>query len=191
MAARPVLKTALLALLLCASAMVLMLSGPSSFADAATSKRAKRAKAEAAAAAAPSAADTILSALNVKTLIANEPNARLAELGELSDSEETRTRIYLSPSHQKAAALIKKWMVGAGLEVTTDAVGNVRGRINGNGTTTTTTPSASGKAKKSKVPKRWITGSHFDVVPDGGEIFSFLFFPFINILFYSIHFSTN
>ena len=47
MAARPVLKTALLALLLCASAMVLMLSGPSSFADAATSKRAKRAKAEA------------------------------------------------------------------------------------------------------------------------------------------------
>ena len=183
MAARhhPVLKAALLALLLCASAMILAMvsSGPSTSSSflaeaASTSKRAKRAKAEAAAAAAPSAADTILSALNVKTLLANEPNARLAELGDLSDSDETRTRMYLSPAHQKAAALIKKWMVGAGLEVTTDAVGNVRGRIDGNGTAVSASSSSS-KAKKSKVPKRWITGSHFDVVPDGGESFLFFF----------------
>jgi acetylornithine deacetylase/succinyl-diaminopimelate desuccinylase-like protein len=177
MAPRPVLKTAFLGLLLCASA-ALMLTGSSNFAYAATSKRAKRAKAEAAVAAAPSAADTILSALNVKTLIADEPNARLTELGDLSDSEDTRTRLYLSPSHQKAAALIKKWMTGAGLEVTTDAVGNVRGRINGNGTTAVSSSSKAKTSNKSKVPKRWITGSHFDVVPDGGEFFLLLFFIF-------------
>jgi len=164
--------------MLCAASAAIMMSSSSSstfFADAASSKRAKRAKAEAAAVAAPSAADTVLSALNVKTLIANEPNARLTELGDLSDSEATRTRLYLSPSHQKAAALIKKWMVGAGMEVTTDAVGNVRGRINGNGTVAASGDAAKGKkasstAKSTKlVPKRWITGSHFDVVPDGGK----------------------
>ena len=177
---RRFLKSAGLAVLLCASAMLLTMSSSTtnSFARAATSKRAKRAKAEAAAAAAPSAADTVLSALNVKTLLANEPNARLTELGDLSDSEATRTRVYLSPAHQKAAALIKKWMMGAGLEVTTDAVGNVRGRINGNGTLSSSATSSSslgkkGKSTKSKTPKRWITGSHFDVVPEGGESFLF------------------
>ena len=183
MAARhhPVLKAALLALLLCASAMILAMvsSGPSTSSSflaeaASTSKRAKRAKAEAAAAAAPSAADTILSALNVKTLLANEPNARLAELGDLSDSDETRTRMYLSPAHQKAAALIKKWMVGAGLEVTTDAVeATVAEAAVAKGLITNRQLSkalASGKRVADLVPRKEIEGA---LLSKGVEVIAF------------------
>jgi hypothetical protein len=104
-------------------------------------------------AAARAAARTGLSAAVLKTLLADEPNLRLHELGELSDSDDVRSRLYLTPAHAQAAALITKWMRGAGLDVTVDAVGNVRGRAAGNGTAGA---------------RRWVTGSHFDTAPDAG-----------------------
>lgn len=109
-------------------------------------KKSKRADARA-------AARSALSAAVLKTLLADEPNVRLHELGEISDSDEYRTRAYLGKAHQEAAALIEKWMKGAGLTTRVDAVGNVRGVLAGNGT-------AGGR--------RWLTGSHFDTAPDAG-----------------------
>lgn len=113
---------------------------------AAAKKASKRADARA-------ASKSALSAAVLKTLLADEPNLRLHELGEISDSEEYRTRAYLGEAHQQAAALITKWMKGAGLTTRVDAVGNLRGVLAGNGT-------AGGR--------RWLTGSHFDTAPDAG-----------------------
>ena len=113
---------------------------------AAAKKASKRADARA-------ASKSALSAAVLKTLLADEPNLRLHELGEISDSEEYRTRAYLGEAHQQAAALITKWMQGAGLTTRVDAVGNLRGVLAGNGT-------AGGR--------RWLTGSHFDTAPDAG-----------------------
>ena len=48
-------------------------------------------------------------------------------------------------------------MKGAGLEVSVDAVGNVRGRLDGNATSAAGAPA-----------RRWLTGSHFDTAPDAG-----------------------
>lgn len=104
-------------------------------------------------AAARAASKEGLSAAVMKTLLADEPNLRLHELGEVSDSDKTRTRLYLTPAHQQAAALIGTWMKGAGMAVSVDAVGNVRGVLKGNGTAGA---------------RRWLTGSHFDTAPGGG-----------------------
>ena len=113
---------------------------------AAAKKASKRADARA-------ASKSALSAAVLKTLLADEPNLRLHELGEISDSEEYRTRAYLGEAHQQAAALITKWMKGAGLTTRVDAVGNLRGVLAGNGTVG---------------GRRWLTGSHFDTAPDAG-----------------------
>jgi allantoate deiminase len=96
-----------------------------------------------------------LSAGVLKTLVADEPNARLHALGELSDSDTVRTRAYLGKAHGRAAAMIKGWMEGAGLDARLDALGNVRGVLAGNGST----PLGS---------KRWLLGSHFDTAVEAG-----------------------
>jgi allantoate deiminase len=99
-----------------------------------------------------------LSAKVLKTLVADEPNQRLHELGELSDSDTVRTRAYLGTAHGKAAAMVKAWMEGAGLETRTDALGNVRGVLAGNGTA----------AAGANAGKRWLLGSHFDTAVEAG-----------------------
>jgi len=74
---------------------------------------------------------------------------RLAALGKLSDSPDGLTRLFLSPAHAQATAMVTEWMEDAGLSVHMDAVGNVVGR--------------------SGVPRPvLLLGSHIDTVRDAG-----------------------
>ncbi len=71
-------------------------------------------------------------------------------LARFSDQAGALTCAYLTPAHRTTAALIRDWMLSAGLEVEIDAVGNVIGRwIVGE--------------------KTLLTGSHYDTVVNGGR----------------------
>jgi allantoate deiminase len=73
---------------------------------------------------------------------------RLAALAQITDGDGL-TRLFLSPAHQRAAALVQTWMEAAGLTAHLDAIGNVVGR---NG-----------------VPgPKLILGSHIDTVRNAG-----------------------
>jgi allantoate deiminase len=73
---------------------------------------------------------------------------RLAELATLSDMPGGLTRLFLSPAHKRAVALVEGWMREAGLETHVDAIGSLVGR-RGNG-------------------KTLLLGSHIDTVRDAG-----------------------
>jgi allantoate deiminase len=73
---------------------------------------------------------------------------RLAELATLSDTPGGLTRLFLSPAHSQAVALVAGWMREAGLETHVDAIGNLVGR-KGTG-------------------KTLLLGSHIDTVRDAG-----------------------
>jgi len=74
-------------------------------------------------------------------------------LAAYSDDPANLTCTYLRPAHRATAAVIRDWMLGAGLETHIDAVGNVVGRWR----------CGEGDAKT------LITGSHYDTVIDGGR----------------------
>ena len=76
--------------------------------------------------------------------------SRAAALARHSDSPDNYTRTYLTPAHQAAARQLADWMRAAGMEVRTDAVGNVIGRYG---------PGA----------PALLMGSHFDSVRNGGR----------------------
>lgn len=80
--------------------------------------------------------------------------ARVAELGEHSDSPQHYTRTFLTPAHQAAGRLIARWMGEAGMAVRVDAIGNVIGRYEASG---------GGDART------LLLGSHFDSVRNGGK----------------------
>jgi len=75
------------------------------------------------------------------------------QLGAISDDEQGLTCAYLTPAHQRSAALLADWMREAGMMVHIDAVGNVVGRYAG------LDPDA----------KTLLTGSHYDTVRNGGK----------------------
>ena len=50
-------------------------------------------------------------------VLGREVNARVVELGEISDAKTHRERTFLSPAWATAAASIESWMKDAGLEV--------------------------------------------------------------------------
>lgn len=76
--------------------------------------------------------------------------AMLAELGAISAEPGRRVRLFLTPEHRRAADLVAKWMREAGLAVSEDALGTVRGRLGGEG-------------------RRLLIGSHIDTVIDAGQ----------------------
>jgi hydantoinase/carbamoylase family amidase len=78
---------------------------------------------------------------------------RVERLARHSDSSDHYTRTFLTPAHRAAAAQLADWMREAGMEVRTDAIGNVIGRYEG-------------AAPDSKV---LVMGSHFDSVRNGGK----------------------
>jgi len=78
---------------------------------------------------------------------------RCAALARHSDSPDHYTRTFLTPAHRAAAAQIAEWMRAAGMEVRTDAIGNVIGRYE------SARPDA----------KTLVMGSHFDSVRNGGK----------------------
>ena len=54
--------------------------------------------------------------------------ARCDILAAISEQPDQLTRVYLSPQHREANALVALWMAEAGMETWQDAVGNVCGR---------------------------------------------------------------
>jgi allantoate deiminase len=78
--------------------------------------------------------------------------ARCRELAEVSQEDGHLTRPFATPAMARANALVGAWMAQAGLEVRTDAMGNLVGRIEG------TDPTAG----------TLLLGSHLDTVRDAG-----------------------
>jgi allantoate deiminase len=78
---------------------------------------------------------------------------RLEALARFTDDAEGLTRLYLSPSHRRAADMLSGWMREAGMDVRTDAVGTLIGRYEG------ATPGA----------PALLVGSHIDTVRRAGK----------------------
>ena len=75
--------------------------------------------------------------------------AMVNALGTISAEPDRLVRLFLTPEHRRAADRVAAWMREAGLEVSEDALGTVRGRL-GQG-------------------KRLLIGSHIDTVIDAGK----------------------
>ncbi len=90
-------------------------------------------------------------------LVTDAPGARIIAMAEqlarFSEQDHGLTCSYLTPAHRATAAEIRDFMLGAGLEVAIDAVGNVIGRW----------PAADAAAPT------LVTGSHYDTVVNAGK----------------------
>src|SRR5450432_4172384 len=75
--------------------------------------------------------------------------AMIAQLAPISAEPNRLVRLFLSPEHRRAADLVAQWMREAGLQVSEDALGTLRGRTGAG--------------------KRLLIGSHLDSVVDGGN----------------------
>jgi allantoate deiminase len=89
-----------------------------------------------------------------QSAIGARAEAMLSELGSISSEPNRLIRLFLSAEHRRAADLIAGWMKDAGLTVTEDALGTVRGTWKPEG--------AAGK-------RRLLIGSHIDTVIDAGR----------------------
>ena len=78
---------------------------------------------------------------------------RLEFLASISDFPDCISRFYGTPAFTEAGKLIAKWMSEAGLHVTTDCVGNIRGALN----------------SKDSSAKHFVVGSHHDSVHNAGK----------------------
>jgi allantoate deiminase len=80
-----------------------------------------------------------------------QAEAMLSELGQISAEPQRLIRLFLSPEHRRAADLIASWMREAGMSVTEDALGTLRGHW------------------RPERRKRLLIGSHIDTVIDAGK----------------------
>ena len=76
--------------------------------------------------------------------------ARCLALAQCTEEPGRITRTYLSPPMRRVHELVGEWMREAGLTVSIDAVGNIRGMRGGD------------------ADRRMMIGSHLDTVPDAG-----------------------
>src|SRR5215213_3099467 len=72
-------------------------------------------------------------------------------LGAISAEPDRLVRLFLTAEHRRAAEQVSEWMRAAGLTVSEDALGTVRGRLVG------------------QRSKRLLIGSHIDTVIDAGK----------------------
>ncbi|WP_181704049.1 allantoate amidohydrolase [Chthonobacter albigriseus] len=82
--------------------------------------------------------------------------AMLDALAAITDEDGRITRLYLSPAHRRAVDLVARWMREAGMAVSIDPLGTVRGA---------TPPGAPGP----RANRRFLVGSHIDTVVDAGR----------------------
>ncbi len=75
--------------------------------------------------------------------------AMVNTLGAISAEPDRLVRLFLTPEHRRAANRVADWMREAGLSVSEDALGTVRGRRDGG-------------------PRRLLIGSHIDTVINAG-----------------------
>jgi allantoate deiminase len=78
----------------------------------------------------------------------------IAQLAAISAEPGRLVRLYLTPEHRRAADLVAGWMHAAGMAVSEDALGTVRGRWDGG---------------NAGARKRLLIGSHLDTVLDAGK----------------------
>ena len=71
-------------------------------------------------------------------------------LGTVSAEPDRLVRLFLTPEHRRAANRVAEWMRDAGLAVSEDALGTVRGRLEGTSS------------------QRLLIGSHIDTVINAG-----------------------
>ena len=83
----------------------------------------------------------------------------IQELAAISAEPNRLVRLFLTPEHRRAADLVAGWMRAAGLEVSEDALGTVRGRRKAAGEGTDGRNAA----------RRLLIGSHIDSVIDAGK----------------------
>jgi len=98
-------------------------------------------------------ADEALSPVLARQLLFDEPNQHLQELGQISDTQGSLVRTFMSPAHFQAAKQLRVWMEEAGMRTWVDQVGNVHGRVD----------------SADKDAPAFIMGSHYDTVVDGGK----------------------
>src|SRR5438270_8535416 len=77
---------------------------------------------------------------------------RCMALAKLSEEEARITRTFLSPPMREVHRLVRSWMESAGLAVTVDPIGNLRGLLHG----------------PHPDSPRLLIGSHVDTVPGAG-----------------------
>jgi allantoate deiminase len=77
---------------------------------------------------------------------------RCLTLASLSEDEDRTTRTFLSPPMREVHRLVRSWMESAGLTVTVDPIGNIRGSLEGS---------------RTGAPRLFM-GSHLDTVPGAG-----------------------
>ena len=82
--------------------------------------------------------------------------ARHDELAAISEPGPGVTRVFASPEHVRALALLRRWMDAAGMSTRVDALGNLVGRYAAD-------PAAGNQ------PKVLLVGSHHDTVRQGGR----------------------
>ena len=82
--------------------------------------------------------------------------ARHDELATISEPGPGVTRVFASPEHLRAIAMLRRWMDAAGLATRVDAIGNLFGRYAAD-------PAAGNAAKV------FVVGSHHDTVRQGGR----------------------
>jgi allantoate deiminase len=85
-------------------------------------------------------------------MLAEEIIDRCRTLAALSGTPDGLLRTFLSPSMRDAQRLLREWMEAAGMQVSTDAAGNLRGLY----------------AAEGETPRRLLLGSHIDTVPHAG-----------------------
>jgi len=90
---------------------------------------------------------------DISPAVDREAWERLQELGDVSDTDGSLERTFLSPAARRAMDMIAAWMRDAGMRTWVDAVGNVHGRIDGSDPTA----------------KVLLVGSHLDTVRDAGK----------------------
>jgi allantoate deiminase len=86
-------------------------------------------------------------------LAAERVMARSDRLAQISETPGELTRVYLSPDHLQANALVAQWMTEAGMTAWQDAVGNICGRYD---------------AQQEGAPAL-LLGSHLDTVRNAGR----------------------
>lgn len=96
----------------------------------------------------------MMSAIDIAADVARlgaRAEAMLSDLGQISTEPQRLIRLYLSPEHRLAAGLIAGWMQDAGMTVSEDALGTVRGHW------------------RPEKQRRLLIGSHIDTVIDAGK----------------------
>jgi len=78
---------------------------------------------------------------------------RINQLGTISNSPDCLSRYYATPAFEKAGELLTEWMIKAGLIVTKDCVGNIRGILH----------------SQTMDAKHFVVGSHYDSVHNAGK----------------------